>query len=73
MTNLNDLTKVSRTFKVLTKQEINVVKKVYGLDDGIKLTQAQTARALKLTRERVRVIHNSAVNKINIITDYESK
>lgn len=60
---------LKRKLSRLRPRERQVVKYLYGLEDGIPYTAAEIANKLKLTSERVRQLKNSAFKKLNIKND----
>lgn len=62
---------IGKTFKVLNEKEIKILRLRYGLEDGIPRTLQETGKEFGITRERVRQIESKALEKINIVIEYE--
>lgn len=57
----------------LTDREKEVLTSRYGLVDGVTHTLSETAQTLKITRERVRQIQNSAEKKLHLYLAKQEK
>ena len=57
----------------LTDREKEVLTSRYGLVDGVTHTLSETAQMLKITRERVRQIQNSAEKKLHLYLAKQEK
>ena len=53
----------------LKKKELQVVKYLYGLEDGVAYTAAEISKKMHLTTERIRQIKEKAFKKLNIKND----
>ena len=49
---------------ILDKREMDILSKRYGLGDGDNLSLSQVAKKYGLTRERIRQIQKTALNKL---------
>ena len=62
---------IGKTFKVLNERERKILCSRYGLEDGISRTLAEVAEIENVTKERIRQIITSALNKIELVLKYE--
>ena len=65
------LSTVGRTFKILNSRERKILRLRHGIEDGKPKTLEQIAIIEKVTRERIRQIESKALEKINIVLEYE--
>jgi DNA-directed RNA polymerase delta subunit len=64
LTNFNPPEILANLFAILNDRERAILKKRYGLTDGAEKTLEEIGREFKVTRERIRQIENSAIQKI---------
>ncbi len=63
---------ISQLFKNLTSREEDVLRRRYGLHGKEKETLEEIGASYKVTRERVRQIENTAIQKIKKLKDFKS-
>ncbi len=57
-------TQVHKAISSLTAKEAEIIKRRFGIDDGISLTLDEIGREFKVTRERIRQVEGKALNKL---------
>jgi RNA polymerase primary sigma factor len=57
-------TQVNKAIGSLTAKEAEIIKRRFGIDDGISLTLDEIGREFKVTRERIRQVEGKALNKL---------
>ena len=57
-------TQVNKAINSLTAKEAEIIKRRFGIDDGISLTLDEIGREFKVTRERIRQVEGKALNKL---------
>ena len=62
---------IGKTFKVLSKREIQILRLRHGLEDGVARTLEETGKEFNITRERVRQLEAKAIEKVELILEYE--
>ncbi len=60
----NDYEYIEKAMVVLDRREMDILTKRYGLGDGNNLSLSQVAKKYGLTRERIRQIQKTALNKL---------
>ena len=50
--------------RILTEQERQIIEERWGLNDDLFKTQAEVAKIIGITRQRIQQIETSALNKI---------
>jgi len=61
-----DLERVNKLIdRVLNEKEKEIIRKRYGIDDGIAMTQLQVAAQLDISRSYVSRIEKKAISKIS--------
>ncbi len=55
---------VNKAINSLTTKEAAIIKRRFGIDDGISLTLDEIGREFKVTRERIRQVEGKALNKL---------
>ena len=60
----NDYEYIEKAMVILDKREMDILSKRYGLGDGDNLSLSQVAKKYGLTRERIRQIQKTALNKL---------
>lgn len=71
LTNFNPPEILANLFKILNDREKTILKKRYGLSDGTEKTLEEIGQEFKVTRERIRQIENSAIQKVKTHQDKE--
>lgn len=68
---LNIFQIIGKTFKILSERERKLLRQRYGLEDGSPRTLEDLAKEYKVSRERIRQIEQKAIEKINLVLEYE--
>lgn len=57
-------TQINKAINSLTAKEAEIIKRRFGIDDGISLTLDEIGREFNVTRERIRQVEGKALNKL---------
>ena len=67
------LAQVGKTFKVLNERERQILRARHGLEDGKICTLDEISKKYRITRERVRQIEAKAIEKMELVIQYDQE